>query len=274
MKNLLKSLAVAVVAGVLCLTVPVAAQAKTNYTNQADIDIMTEMDESIQKFSEELSSETATKESIHLQGGKTTAVLKRVQEHSFSKDVNSEYLAAAEKIKVLAGRSEESIKKFLATLYSNDEMAITNTLQTMGEEFTEISKEMEAVDAEMASAIEASNSKVSNFYLVILAITAVISVASFIWSYRAKELTEDLDKARKAVALSSLAPLTGAAITSGTIAFADQLGGTYYAMYGLIIFGAVYYFASIGNYRRIKKEARIPSGEAANPSNTPQPSIK
>lgn len=242
--------AVFAVAGVMMLS-PVAS-AKTEAINQADI-------AAIERFEREMSeSWQQFRDNLELAVGrdgleKMRFAIENLTRHQFSTKLGPEYTAATNKYRNAA----DSLKKPLHYLHSVMTGPNLRIQQDAYEKFeTALGKaedEMKQAIDEMNQAVDKANSAQSTPYLWALIGTAVLAVASAAWAFMKREATPELTKHRRGVAFASIWPLLGAGITYGTFAFADKLGGKFYIMYGLILFGLVAYVSAVANYLKARK---------------------
>lgn len=254
-----------VVAGALAVAAPLQASA-SGYVNQADIDIVQELDKQATTFWEHAESETTSLETIVSEGTKLKAAFQAVADHSFNTEISSDYFKAADDMKAATRQGAEVTGVFIEGIQSEDQAAQQAAGETFNTSMKEVMDKISAADTKMSEAIDASNNQEGTLYLVLTAAAAVMSLGSFIWAFRKQEATPELTKVRRGVAFGSLWILAGAALTYGTFLFADKLGGSYYIMYGPVVFGAILFVSSIANYVKLKHGAG--SDTSANPPQT------
>lgn len=245
-----------------------AAFARATVVNQLDID-------AIARFEKKMETAAGSLQSAHSQASITVSLtamrvaIEELTRHQFSTKLGADYTVAIHKYR----DAVESLKQPLADLTkaatSGDETATDAAYQKFATALQKADAQMTTATDEANKAVEKANSSQGAPYLWVLIGAAVFAVGAMIWAFMKREATPEITKHRRLVGLASLWPLLGAGITYGTFMFADQSGGKFHIMYGLVIFGVIAFFNAIGHYNKVRKV-----GETTDQGQTPPSASK
>lgn len=241
--------ALTLVASVIAAPITAAASS-SGYINQADIDVLDTASKAFEEFAAETNSSSATIESVEAKAATATTALGKVEGHTFSSDLGTQYTAEAATLKTEASNLKTEVAKVTGVLNTGDETQINEYFDGLNAAATRFDNQIGKLNA----AVDESNNTKGTGYLWLVIITAILAAGMFVWAFLLdKKAVPQLTKARRAVAYTSLAPLAGAAITYVTFIFADQLGGSYFIAYGPVLFGAVILVQALINYLKLAK---------------------
>lgn len=237
------------------LAAPISA-ATSGYVNQSDIDVLDEATTSFIAFTDEVGSDSSTIESVDTKASAASSALQQVVDHSFSTELGDQYTTEASTLKSEASNLKTEVDRVTDVLNTQDEAQITAYFDGLEVAATRFDDQV----SKLNNAVDSSNNATGIGYLWLVIVTAVISIAAFVWSFAVKK-QESLEarQHRKQVAYTSLAPLAGALITYVTFLFADQLGGSYFIAYGPVLFGGVVFIQAIVRYLQVSKQPAAPA---------------
>lgn len=239
------------------------------YVNQADINIVEVATDAFTDFADESNSPSATTTTLDIKAQAAATALYNVSTHSFYRG-GDKYLAEAEVLKKQADDLATEVKKAGSVVESDDQDAISeyfDNLQTLASAFDD---QM----AKVSAAVQESNDSTGGMYLAGLIAAGVISALAFLWAFirpRGAAQTPQVAKARRLVAFSSLAPVAGLAITYFTFEYATRNGGGYSFVWGLVVFGLIWFIGAIIEYNKVRKAAPAVPGNPTKPTNPTPP---
>lgn len=245
----MKKVKTIILAAVVAVATFGSSVSASGYINQADIDAIDRAGKVYQEYLTALGSDSTTGIQLVAQAERASQALQQLMNHPFSTKINTEYLQRADDLKAKTAEVKKLIDEVPAIVRANNLPALQENFAKL----QQADKALSMASDELNKAVEKANDSQSTPYLWALIGTAVLAVVSAVWAFMKREATPELTKHRRGVALASIWPLLGAGITYGTFAFADKLGGKFYIMYGLIIFGLVAYASAVGNYLKARK---------------------
>ena len=232
-----------VLVSVVFLASPGIAHAE--YANQADYDVMDAAAVSLDNFVTIANDENTTQEQVTQAAYDAESSLEEAAKHTYSTDINDLYTEATKEFASAAGALAVHLAgvEIVFTGSEDEATAYFDTYNQLSDDF------YAAGDAINVSIDEADRGE-TTLYLLALVGTVIVSIGTLIWARHgwARYSTEKR-RARMALVKSSLWPLAGALITFVTWVYADKIGGQYYVVWGLILFGFAAYIREILQYR-------------------------
>lgn len=267
MKNFIKPLVLALV---IVLGFGVAPQAHAEYVNQKDIDILNQVYSKVNNFNSVFDSPSSTVADVQTAAATAEGSLDELANHSFSTGLGSTYTAKANEVKTAATDLKSKLAAVVASATSENSTTYESDLTAYNQSLNDFDSAVKAVDA----SIEESNTQGGLLYMVALISTAVLTVASLVWSLMKKPFQpEQITRAKRQVFIASLWPLIGAGITYGSYYFADSMGGSYTIAWGAIVIGLVLFIRAIIEYVKVAKTVQqmpSPVGPSVPPVQPPQ----
>jgi hypothetical protein len=263
----LRSIFVALVAiiGLVALPVSVAAD-NTQYVNNEDINVAQAALDSLNTFTSALSNTAVTLPTVISDGMAAQTQLTDLGKHGFVTSLGDKYTQATDALKQDSTLISTDIGNIDTALQANDITKANSYVTPLNHDIDQFNSDTELLN----SGVDTHNTQrsktvktQSGLYLGLLIAAVVLAVASFGWYKRSVGDPDVVTRARRSVALASIWPLIGAAITYISFRVASKNGGTYIIAYGPILFGVLAYVRVVANYKRIKMRA----------SNAPQQTI-
>jgi len=231
-----------------------------DYVNDTDITVLNAVTDGTTKYIDTLNqisdiSNTAEVDAALDAGHSLQSAITDLNNHDFVSNINNDYTNAATTLKQDATSLNSDVNQIDIALQrqdadtSNSEIAtLNNDIQTFGTDYQTFNSTVDTYN----KPIEASNNSTVAGYIGLFVITGSISIVSFVWAVKAKNLS--LRKLRMNVAKLSLWPSIGSAVTMvWFLAAANSGGGTYLIFWGPIIFGFIAYISAISQYSKAKK---------------------
>lgn len=240
------------------------------YSNQTDIDETVKVHESLTAFVDETNDPTATTVSLKSKAGSASDAVAGLIQHDFSTNVGKKYTEAAGALKEAAQSLKQAIDGLGTALDSHDQNTIQAAFGNLENKLTAYDDQMEVLN----NSVESSNSSIGNTYLYLLIATVIIAGVAFAWAFSGKTTTDQLKKAKRAVAYSALAPVAGAAITYVSFLFAEKTSGTYWIAWGPVVIGVIVMIRYIGEYLKLKKTTSSTADQTTSPVSSADDSTK
>lgn len=243
------------------------------HVNQSDVDAIGKVNADLEAFTRTYAKQDLQQSELLTVLTELQVSLKSLEDHAFSLKLGNGYTQAANELKTKTGKLREIVDNGISVLTGGDVTARKKAGEEFPKQFNTAIDEYNAAIKNLDKATEEANKKQSIEaglpYLIILILSVLLAIAMFIWAFAKQVSPIQLRKARRMVALATLVPLAGAAITYITflIASQQQNGGTFTIMTGLMIFGLVVFVRALINYHKLKKTI------ATTPTDVPTPPV-
>lgn len=243
------------------------------HVNQSDVDAIGKVNTDLEAFTRTYAKQDLQQSELLTALTELQVSLKSLEDHAFSLKLGNGYTQAANELKTKTGKLREIVDNGISVLTGGDVTARKKASEEFPKQFNTAIDEYNAAIKNLDKATEEANKKQSIEaglpYLIILILSVLLAIAMFIWAFAKQVSPIQLRKARRMVALATLVPLAGAAITYITflIASQQQNGGTFTIMTGLMIFGLVVFVRALINYHKLKKTT------ATTPTDAPTPPV-
>ena len=243
------------------------------HVNQSDVDAIGKVNTDLEAFTRTYTKQDLQQSELLTALTELQVSLKSLEDHAFSLKLGNGYTQAANELKTKTSKLREIVDNGISVLTGGDVTARKKASEEFPKQFNTAIDEYNAAIKNLDKATEEANKKQSIEaglpYLIILILSVLLAIAMFIWAFAKQVSPIQLRKARRMVALATLVPLAGAAITYITflIASQQQNGGTFTIMTGLMIFGLVVFVRALINYHKLKKTI------AATPTDAPTPPV-
>lgn len=243
------------------------------HVNQSDVDAIGKVNTDLEAFTRTYTKQDLQQSELLTALTELQVSLKSLEDHAFSLKLGNGYTQAANELKTKTGKLREIVDNGISVLTGGDVTARKKAGEEFPKQFNTAIDEYNAAIKNLDKATEEANKKqsieVGLPYLIILILSVLLAIAMFIWAFAKQVSPIQLRKARRMVALATLVPLAGAAITYITflIASQQQNGGTFTIMTGLMIFGLVVFVRALINYHKLKKTI------ATTPTDAPTPPV-
>ena len=243
------------------------------HVNQSDVDAIGKVNADLEAFTRTYTKQDLQQSELLTALTELQVSLKSLEDHAFSLKLGNGYTQAANELKTKTGKLREIVDNGISVLTGGDVTARKKASEEFPKQFNTAIDEYNAAIKNLDKATEEANKKQSIEaglpYLIILILSVLLAIAMFIWAFAKQVSPIQLRKARRMVALATLVPLAGAAITYITflIASQQQNGGTFTIMTGLMIFGLVVFVRALINYHKLKKTI------ATTPTDAPTPPV-
>jgi uncharacterized membrane protein YciS (DUF1049 family) len=266
MKHFTLALCAALVVGLGLAPVHQVGAADEQYVNDADIKVLSDADTALVALGDVFEKADVTLEEFKAASTNAQAKLDTVAAHTFTDQLGEKYVTTAGALKTKAGDLKKAIGELAIAYESGDEAAVSTKHAAFTIAATEYDKAFltfnDSIDENNDLVAQGKNTEVA--YLAAVLVTGLITAVTFLWAFLKKHPIVQLNEAKKSVALSSIWPLVGAAITFISYRMAAT-GGTYTIAWGAVVVGAVFYIKALVDYFKLKKQ--FGAGQVRPPQN-------
>ena len=225
--------------------------AEQQVVNQVDINRLNTAGEKLEKFVKDFNNQSVSAATLTRSSAQLSVALDDVVKGHFNTGVGPEYDKASQDVQVSARKLKAVIDTLQSILAAKDEARYKQFAKDFNVAYKDYQSKVDAWN----DAVTVSNQNRSNPYLWMLIVTGVVAAVVWAWALVKRDVRVVVQQAKKQVAIASLWPLAGAAITYITFIFAEQLGGSFYIAYGPVVFGLVLLIQAIINYVKTTKSA-------------------
>ncbi len=170
---------------------------------------------------------------------------------------------------------DKGLRAMKSAYDANDDAKLTSAGQAFGDGLNSYQDTADKYNTYVQDHPEESGDSLLHVYLGLLIASALISFGALAFWLRTgavvgDTLAQQLRKLRQQIFIVSLLPLLGSAVTYFWYRYTiTHNGGTYYVLYGPVIFGFIVFFQQLIGYRKTVK--RIQAGPASPIASIPTP---
>jgi len=231
-----------------------------DYTNDSDIDTLNSMNDALNNYVDALNTVGTigdpTTSSVITSGQDLQSEITNLIDHNFATSVNTDYTSAASTLQQDANKIGNDVGQIDSALADQDVDAANSAITALNDDnstFYSDYKNFNSIIDTYNQPIQSKNKAMGAFYIAVFVITGLVTAVTFIWAASAKN--RSIRKLRMHVGRLSLWPSVGAALTTVMFyAAVNEGGGTYFILWGPILFGAIAYLRGIARYSSAIKE--------------------